>query len=34
MTKEELDAAYLASFYIGNKTQSSLKDDLQLSNIR
>jgi hypothetical protein len=34
MTKEELTAAYLASFYSGNKTQSSLTDDLQLSNIR
>ena len=34
MTKEELAASYLASFYSGNKTQSGLTDDLQLSNIR
>ena len=34
ITKEELAAAYLASFYSGKTTQSSLTDYLQLSNIR
>jgi len=33
ITKEELAAAYLASFYSGKTTQSSLTDYLQLSNI-
>ena len=33
INKEELAAAYLASFYSGKTTQSSFTDYLQLSNI-
>ena len=33
ITEEELAAAYLAAFFNGKTTQSSIKDFLQLSNI-